>query len=50
DAIRSNINDDGLIQLFYNGLKDRIKDDLYKEDRPKSIDAYMDQAIRIDDR
>jgi hypothetical protein len=50
DALRSNINDDGLMQLFYNGLKDRVKDELYKEDRPDSIDAYMDKAIRIDDR
>ena len=38
------------MQLFYNGLKERVKDELYKEDRPESIDAYMDKAIRIDDR
>ncbi|KAK4173488.1 hypothetical protein QBC36DRAFT_313833 [Triangularia setosa] len=50
DALRSEINDKGLIQLFYNGLKDEVKDELYREERPDTIDKYIAIAIRIDDR
>lgn len=38
------------MQLFYNGLKDEVKDELYKEERPDTIDKYIATAIRIDDR
>jgi hypothetical protein len=50
DAIRAGINDAGLMQLFYDGLKEDVKDELYKEDRPATLDAYIARAIRIDDR
>jgi hypothetical protein len=36
--------------LFYNGLKEDIKDELYKVDRPNSLDEYIGIAIRIDER
>ncbi len=34
---------------FYEGLKDDVKDDLYKEDRPDNFTEYMQWAIKIDD-
>ncbi|KAK4650901.1 hypothetical protein QC762_0114830 [Podospora pseudocomata] len=50
DSLRSTINDEGLMQLFYNGLKEEVKDELYKESRPDTIDKYIAMAIRIDDQ
>ncbi|AEO60856.1 hypothetical protein MYCTH_2129999 [Thermothelomyces thermophilus ATCC 42464] len=44
------LNDEALMQLFYNGLKEKVKDELYKYDRPETLDEYIAQAIRIDDR
>jgi len=35
---------------FYERLKNDVKDDLYKEDRPDNLVEYMQRAIRIDDR
>ena len=34
---------------FYKGLKDDVKDDLYKGDRPGNFAEYMQRAIKIDD-
>jgi hypothetical protein len=50
DALRAEINEEGLMQLFYNGLKEEVKDELYKQDRPETLDEYIAMAIRIDDR
>jgi hypothetical protein len=36
--------------LFYNGLKEDIKDKLYKVGRPNSLNKYIGIAIRIDKR
>ena len=36
--------------MFYDGLKERVKDKLYKEDRPDDLDTYIVIAIRVDDR
>jgi hypothetical protein len=35
---------------FYEGLKDDVKDDLYKENMPDTLAKYIQHAIRIDDR
>ena len=32
------------------GLKEEVKDELYKVDRPETLDDYIVIAIRIDDR
>ncbi|KAG7293497.1 hypothetical protein NEMBOFW57_003549 [Staphylotrichum longicolle] len=48
--IAAEINEEGLIQLFYKGLKDEVKDELYKIDRPDTLNEYIAIAIRIDDR
>jgi hypothetical protein len=50
DAIRAEINDKGLMQLFYDGLKENVKDELYKVDRPDTLDEYITIAIRINNR
>jgi hypothetical protein len=50
DSLRANLNEEGLIQLFYNGLKEEVKDVLYDKDRPDSLDAYIAIAIKIDNR
>lgn len=36
--------------MFYNGLKEDVKDELYKEDRPKTLDEYIAKVVKIDDR
>ena len=48
--MRAGINDEGLMQLFYEGLKEEVKDELYRLDRPATLDEYIEIAVRIDDR
>jgi hypothetical protein len=36
--------------LFYNGLKEDVKDELYKVDRLDLLDKYIGIAIWIDKR
>ena len=50
DSLRAAINEEGLMQLFYDGLREEVKDELYKADRPDTLDEYIAMAIRIDDR
>jgi hypothetical protein len=38
------------MQLFYNRLKEEVKDKLYKIDRPNTLDKYIAIAIRVDNR
>ena len=35
---------------FYEGLKDEVKDELVKEDRPDDFSDYVAMAVRIDNR
>ncbi|CRK29305.1 hypothetical protein BN1708_004964 [Verticillium longisporum] len=35
---------------FYEGLKDAVKDDLIREDRPETLTEYIAMAVKIDDR
>lgn len=44
------MDDEGLIYLFYDELKEDIKDKLYKEDQPDMLDEFIAKAIRIDNR
>ena len=50
DSLRVEYSEEGLMQAFYEGLKEEVKDELYKVDRPDSLDDYIAMAIRIDDR
>ncbi|PNH36880.1 hypothetical protein VD0003_g10305, partial [Verticillium dahliae] len=39
-----------LMARFYEGLKDAVKDDLIREDRPETLTEYIAMAVKIDDR
>ena len=41
---------DVLIDMFYKGLRDDVKDEAIKLNRDTSLENYMSQAIRIDNR
>ncbi len=43
-------DDDPMMSRFYEGLKEEVKDELYKEDRPENLSDYIAMAVRIDDR
>ncbi|KAI1439422.1 hypothetical protein F5Y02DRAFT_424023 [Annulohypoxylon stygium] len=52
-ATESQLPAEGLFYIFYNGLKDHVKDELYNEDLykkrdPKKLDAFIEKAITID--
>lgn len=49
-AAESNWNTPALFDAFYNGLSDRIKDELAARDLPVDLDALVALAIRIDGR
>lgn len=49
-AAKTDFTDSDLMARFYHGLKDEVKDDLAKEDRPKNLSKYVEMAVRIDNR
>ena len=50
DSLKADLNEERLIQLFYNSLKEEVKDMLYDKDRPNTLDKYIAIAIKIDNR
>lgn len=42
--------DEVLMEIFYQGLKDEVKDELYKADRPDTLTEYVTMAVKIDER
>ncbi|QLI66325.1 Transposon Tf2-12 polyprotein [Metarhizium brunneum] len=42
--------DEPLMSAFYKGLKEEVKDELYRENRPDNLSDYIAMAVRIDDR
>lgn len=42
--------DKPLMDKFYRGLKDDVKDELYKQDVPGRLTEYIEMAVRIDNR
>jgi len=44
------MDDVPLMMYSYKGLKEPVKDEIIKEDRPDTIGAYMERATRIDNR
>lgn len=50
DSMRAEINEEGLKKMFYDGLKEDVKDELYQKDQPETLDGYIAMAIRIDER
>ena len=49
-ASRTNRSDNDLQVSFYRGLKDEVKDELYKMDRPATLAQYIAMAVKIDNR
>lgn len=49
-AADSSWNASALYDAFYNGLSERIKDELAARDPPKDVNALIDLSIRIDQR
>ena len=43
-------DDEPLMDRYYAGLKDSVKDELIKIDRPESLATYVEAAIKIDNR
>ena len=43
-------DDEPKITMFYNGLKDNVKDEIYKQDQPDEFSEYIVLAIKIDNR
>ncbi|KAJ0131382.1 Uncharacterized protein HZ326_25532 [Fusarium oxysporum f. sp. albedinis] len=50
-ASKTEWDDEALMEIYYRGLKDEVKDELYKADRPEEgLATYMTMAIKIDER
>lgn len=49
-AIDSGWNDAALITTYYSGLRDSIKDELSRSERPANLDDLIDRVITIDER
>ncbi|TDZ17375.1 Transposon Tf2-9 polyprotein [Colletotrichum orbiculare MAFF 240422] len=47
---RLDYTDDTKIFMFYQGLKEDVKDELVKQDRPSDFITYAELAIKIDNR
>ncbi|PNP57198.1 hypothetical protein FNYG_15275 [Fusarium nygamai] len=52
-ASKTDWDDEALMEMYYRGLKDEVKDELYKADRPEAdkggLTAYITMAIKIDE-
>lgn len=49
-ASKLNLGESALQEYFYDGLRDDVKDELSKMDKPDSFDEYVNMAIKIDNR
>lgn len=49
-ATRTNWGEDALQHRYYQGLKDSVKDDLARGDKPNSLQGLISAAIKIDNR
>ncbi|KAF4426104.1 gag polyprotein, partial [Fusarium austroafricanum] len=49
-AAKTQWDDDALMEIYYQGLKEEVKDELYKADRPDNMTEYVAMAIKIDKR
>ena len=43
-------DDDALMTIFYAGLREDVKDEVSKEDRPDDFDTYVERIVKIDNR
>ncbi|KAG7405064.1 Retrotransposon-like protein 1 [Fusarium oxysporum f. sp. rapae] len=50
-ASKTKWDDEALMEIYYRGLKEEVKDELYLADRPEEgLTAYITMAIKIDER
>lgn len=49
-ATRIEWDEDSQMELFYDGLRENVKDEIAKEDRPDNFDEFVSKAIKIDNR
>ena len=44
------LGENALMEYFYDGLREDVKDELSKADKPEEFDEYVEMAIKIDNR
>jgi hypothetical protein len=49
-STRLQLSEGDLVLRYYGGLKDEIKDELVRMDRPTSLTKMIEEAIKIDNR
>ncbi|KAL5611280.1 hypothetical protein FOBRF1_007397 [Fusarium oxysporum] len=49
-ASKTEWDDEALMEIYYRGLKEEVKDELYLADRPEDLTTYITMAIKIDER
>ncbi|KAF5525027.1 Retrotransposon-derived protein PEG10 [Colletotrichum aenigma] len=49
-AARLHMTDESKVFAFYQGLKDEVKDEIAKLETPPSFLAYVEHAIKVDNR
>ncbi|EXK75750.1 hypothetical protein FOQG_19485 [Fusarium oxysporum f. sp. raphani 54005] len=49
-ASKTEWDDEALMEIYYRGLKEEVKDELYLADRPDDLTTYITMAIKIDER
>jgi hypothetical protein len=49
-AMRLGYDDEALKDKFYNGLKDFVKDEISRSDKPTTLEGLIELAVRIDNR
>jgi hypothetical protein len=49
-AAKTEWDDEALMEIYYQGLKEEVKDELHKADRPDDLTTYFTMAIKIDQR
>jgi hypothetical protein len=49
-AAKTEWDNEALIEIYYQGLKEEVKDELHKADRPDDLTTYITMAIKIDQR
>ncbi|CAF3556312.1 unnamed protein product [Fusarium graminearum] len=49
-ASKTEWDDEALMEIYYRGLKEEVKDELYLADRPDDLTTHITMAIKIDER
>ncbi|EJP61615.1 gag protein [Beauveria bassiana ARSEF 2860] len=49
-AEKLTFNDALLMEMFYRGLKDNVKDVICMKDRPETLDEYIKNVVQIDNQ